>query len=326
MSKTSQCIELLKILYSRSRIVSVSELADILETNPRNIPEYVRELRDTGYDIKTVPGRYGGYLLERHSVFPTVKLTEVEKTGLMAGYEYLLARNDFMEKTDYGTAMGKITAAIMSRDVSTDDTLISNRFPLAMPQGELEGRYLAIQACISNKTVLDIEYVSLNNEVSKRSIHPYKLYMYNNAWFVLAFDEKRQSIRYFKINRIAKYQVQNRKFRVLLSYVESDYLDEYGMKNNGEWYPVKLKLTGNYAMLVKERIYGKDQTIESVDGKTTILSCKMQNKENILVFVLGFGANCEVLEPDWLKEKIVDTADRIIKYYQKEKKEDEKIL
>ena len=315
MSKTSQCIELLKILYSRSRIVSVSELADVLETNPCNIPEYVRELRDIGYDIKTVPGRYGGYILERYSTFPTIKLTDAEKEGLMAGYEYLLARNDFMEKSDYGKAMGKITAAIMSRDTAENDTLIANRFPLAMPQDELEGRYLAIQSCIANKTVLDIEYLSLNNEVSKRSIHPYKLYMYNNAWFVLGFDESKGDVRYFKINRIEKYVLQNRKFRVLLSYNEGDYLDEYGMKNNGEWYPIKLKLTGNYAMLVKERIYGKEQTVESIDDKTTILSCKMQNKENILKFVLGYGVDCEVLEPEWLKEKVVNAIELIAKKY-----------
>lgn len=315
MSKTSQCIELLKILYSRSRIVSVGELADVLETNPRNIPEYVNELRDCGYDIKTVHGRYGGYLLERHSTFPALKLSDSEREGLMAGYEYLLARNDFMKKNDYGKAMGKITSAIMSRDVSEEDTLIANRFPLAMPQEELEGRYLVIQQCIANKTVLDIEYLSLKNEVSKRSIHPYKLYMYNNAWFVLGFDESKGDIRYFKINRIDKYIVQNRKFRVLLSYNESDYIDEYGMKNNGEWYPIKLKLTGNYAMLVKERIYGKDQKVEVVDDRTTILSCRMQNKDNILKFVLGYGVDCEVIEPDWLKEKLIETIDKLQKKY-----------
>ena len=320
MSKTSQCIELLKILYSRSRIVSVNELSDVLETNPRNIPEYVSELRDCGYDIKTIHGRYGGYLLERHSTFPALKLTDAEREGLMAGYEYLLARNDFMEKPDYGKAMGKITSAIMSRDTMTDDSLIANRFPLAMPQDELEGRYLAIQQCIANKTVLDIEYLSLKNEISKRSIHPYKLYMYNNAWFVLGFDESKGDIRYFKINRIDKYVVQNRKFRVLLTYNESDYLDEYGMKQNGEWYPIKLKLTGNYAMLVKERIYGKDQKVEVIDANTTVLSCKMQNKENILVFVLGFGSNCEVLEPEWLKEKVFETLDKLYQKYEKEKK------
>ena len=119
--------------------------------------------------------------------------------------------------------------------------------------------------------------------------------MYNNSWFVLGFDESRGAILYFKLNRIQNFAVQHRKFVQLLTYKESDYLDEYGMKNNGEWYSIKLKLTGNYAMLVKERIYGKDQKVEVVDDKTTILSCKMQNKENILVFVLGFGSNCEVL-------------------------------
>ena len=311
MSKTSQCIELLKILYSRSRIVSVGELADVLETNPRNIPEYVKELRDCGYDIKTIHGRYGGYLLERHSTFPALKLTDAEREGLMAGYEYLLARNDFMEKSDYGRAMGKITSAIMSRDTMTDDTLIANRFPLAMPQEELEGRYLEIQQCIANKTVLNIEYLSQNNEVSNRSIHPYKLFMYNNAWFVLGFDESKGDVRYFKINRIQKFDVQTRKFRVLLYYNESDYLDEYGMKNNGEWYPIKLKLTGNYAMLVKERIYGKDQKVEVVDERITILSCRMQNKDNILKFVLGYGVDCEVLEPEWLKKRISETIEKI---------------
>ena len=64
-------------------------------------------------------------------------------------------------------------------------------------------------------------------------------------------------------------------------------------------------------MLVKERIYGKNQTVEAVDQNTSILSVEMQNKEDILVFVLGFGANCEVLEPEWLREKVLSEAQAI---------------
>ena len=83
------------------------------------------------------------------------------------------------------------------------------------------------------------------------------------------------------------------------------------MKNNGEWYPIKIKLTGKYAMLAKERIYGKNQIVTPLDDGATILSCEMQNKEDILSFVLGFGANCEVIEPEWIKEKIIATIDQI---------------
>ena len=305
MSKTSQCIQLLKILYSRSRKVSVKELADILETNERNIPEYVKELREVGYEIKTIAGRYGGYLLERKSTFPSVKLNDYEKDGLMACHEYLIARNDFMQKNDYSKAMIKIASAIMSKDAMQDDTLIANRFPLAMPQEEIADRYLSIQQCLSNKTTMEIYYLSLDNHVSKRKIHPYNLFMYNNAWFVLAFDENSEEIRYFKLNRIEKFEILTEKFRVLLAYKESDYLDEYGMKQNGEWHPIKLKLTGNYAMLAKERIYGKSQKVEFSDESTTILSCKMQNKSEIIKFVLGFGKNCTVLEPQWLKDELL---------------------
>ena len=315
MSKTSQCIKLLRILYSRKQPVNITELSGELETNPRNIPEYVKELRLIGFEIEPVHGKYGGYVLNRESTFPAVRLSDSEREAFMTGYEYLLARNDFMEIENYKKAMQKVSSAIVNRDSILDETMLAYRFPLAMPQEDLEKRYFAIQQCIVQKTVIEIEYLSQKNEITKRAIHPYKLFMYNNAWFVLGFDESKGDIRYFKLNRIQDFAVQHRNFVQLLTYKESDYLDEYGMKNNGEWYPIKLKLTGNYAMLVKERVYGKDQKIEEVDDKTTILSCKMQNKENILVFVLGFGANCEVLEPEWLCDSVTETANKILNKY-----------
>ena len=49
--------------------------------------------------------------------------------------------------------------------------------------------------------------------------------------------------------------------------------------------------------------------------KTTILSVKMQNEVNIEKFVLGFGVDCEVLEPEWLKNKLMGTLVEIIRRY-----------
>ena len=121
---------------------------------------------------------------------------------------------------------------------------------------------------------------------------------------MLGFDEMSRDIRYFKLNRIQSFVTTLESFRVMYTYNERDYVDEYGMKKNGDWYPIKLKLSGAYAMLVKERTYGKNQTVEAIDKDTTILSVEMQNKENITSFVLGFGANCEVLEPEWLRDNL----------------------
>ena len=208
--------------------------------------------------------------------------------------------------------MEKISSSIMQTETPRNTT-VSNRFPLAMREEELEARYFAISQCIATTSVIEIEYLSLKNEVTKRCLHPYKLYMYNNAWYVIGYDESKSDVRYFKLNRIQTFTVTPRSFVCIPStFNERDYIDDFGMKNNGEWYPIKLKLTGNFAMLVKERIYGKNQTIEAVDTNTTILSVEMQNKDDIVSFVLGFRDKCEVLEPEWLIENINTVCRKII--------------
>ena len=229
-SKTAKCIKMLQIL-NRSGVVKIKDLAAMLETNERNIPEYKETLTNAGYPIACTRGPTGGYYLPRKVMFPSLHLTDEEKKALFEGYNYLLARNDFMYNKQFSAAMEKIASSIMQTE-TPQNTFVANRFPLAMAQDELEKRYFTISQCIATTTIIEIEYLSLKNEVSKRCLHPYKLYMYNNAWFVLGFDESKGDIRYFKINRIDKYVVQNRKFRVLLTYNESDYLDEYGMKQN----------------------------------------------------------------------------------------------
>ena len=315
MSKTSLSIQMLEILYSRG-VVGIAELARLLETNPRNIPEYKKELEKAGYIIDTVPGRYGGYILDKKYTFPAVRLSPEEKEGLMQGFDYLLSRNDFMRKDDYAKAMAKISAALLTSGTS-ENTLIANRFPLAMPQADIEERYAAISHCITHKLAIELRYLSLSGEASERVFHPYKLFMYNNAWFALGYDEKSSDFRYFKINRSERFHITNQKFRIPLTYNERDYLDEFGMKQNGEWYPIKLKITGKHATLVRERIYGKNQTVEPIDRDTTILSVEMQNKDDILSFVLGFGTHCEVLEPEWLRENIFNVSSSIITKYVK---------
>lgn len=310
-TRTAASIMMLEILYSRD-LVSISELARLLQTNRRNIPEYKKELQYAGYLIDSVPGRYGGYRLVKNALFPSIKLDKEEQGALLRGFDFLLKRNDFLEKEELGKAMAKVSAAIIRDSVKTD-TLIANRFPLVMPEKELEERYEAVSLCVAAKRSIEIEYLSMKNEITKRLFHPYRLFVYDSAWCVIGQDEDSDHVIYLKLNRIKRFRITNHKFRIPLTYVESEYLDEYGMKKNGEWYPIKLKITGTYAMLVTERMYGKDQTVETIDRETTLLTCVMQNKERIIKFVLGFGENCTVLEPEWLKDEVAKVAEKIVR-------------
>ena len=314
MYKTANCINMLIILLARD-IVPISTLAIELNTNPRNIPEYRKELEAAGYGIETIGGRYGGYRLKKTDLFPTLALTDEEKKALVESYDYIIGRNDFPYSSEYKSAMEKVIASVHGRKTDDSETLIIPRYSLAMSYEDIKARYNIISACITNQTTLNVKYRSNDNVVRQRCIHPYKLYMYNNAWFVLAYCESVKDIRYFKLNRIVWFEATNDKFEQIYSYRTGgqwkEWLGDDGMKKNGEWYHVKLKFTGKYAMIAQDFRYGRNQVTECVDQNTTVLSMEMQYKDNIANFVLSFGGFCEVIEPQWLNEEVLLRCEQI---------------
>ena len=327
MGKAAMCIKMLQILNS-GKVYKISELADRLETNPRNIIEYRKELDEAGYIIDSVPGKYGGYRLNKTTTIPTLKLTEEEKLTLMAGASFLESKSDFLERRQFQGAMSKIFSS-MNHDVPMQDTFIIPGVTLSMSSDDLLNRYRAIERCIESKRVLTIDFLSNNNVVKRRDIHPYKLFIFNNAWFVLGYCERARTVLYFKLNRIVDFTETQRKFRRLLSYVERDYIDENGLRLGGDWsesFPntprhdqihIRLKFTGRPAMYVKEYIYGQNQVVTAVDKDTTLLECDMPYKYNTIRFVLQFGTDCEVLEPQWLKDEVTTICGELAKRYKK---------
>lgn len=308
--KAAQAIKMINYLASVKKATR-EELANVLETNVRNITEYRKELINAGYDIGYQNGVGGGYYLDGDNILPNPRLKESEKKALLEASSYLNARYDFLNKEEFNLALGKVlNSCYVNKDI--DSTMIIDRFPLVMKEDEIKYRYNIISEALASKRKIKISYMSSKNRVSEHILHPYKIYMYNLAWFVLAFNETIHDVGYFKLNRIEKIELLNDKYTIFKTFNESNYLDQYGMKNNGEYISVSIKLKAPYAALVKERIYGKNQQIISVDDNSTILKCDMQNLASIVSFVLGFGSKAEVLEPLELKEALRNELKRMV--------------
>ena len=323
MGKAAMCISMLQIL-STGRIYKISELADLLETNPRNIIEYKKELDEIanefsgGIYIDTIPGRYGGYQLNGNAVIPSLHLSDKEKESIKEATRYLSSRNDFMQKKEFQKAVGKLMCSIVMKDIDLENNVtIINRFPLSMSENEIAERYNLIKEAIKNKKRIRFTYLSQKNVETDRVFDPYELFMYNNAYFVIGWQYANDNpgVRWFKLNRIKTIEITQEKYVKWKYFNKNDYIDEYGFKGNGEWYHVEFIAHGTYAALCKERIYGKNQVIESIDEYSTKVSVDMQNKENIRVFILGFGKNITLLEPQWLIEDLLDTSKHILELY-----------
>lgn len=302
MNRAAACIKLIQILSVRSDYVSTEELADILETNPRNIREYIKELEVAGYTLESMKGLYGGYRLDKSCLLPSLKLTKDDKKVIASGLDYLLQKKEFLDYNQFQAVLGRMLASVERTNEVTPITMI-DRFPLQMDKMELEKRYQVLSECIDSQIKCEITYRSASNKERIHTIHPYKLFVYNGTWFILGYNESISNFGYFKLNRIVDIYKTRSRFTILKSYNESDYLDGFGMTKNGEYYKVKLEFT-NLNMAISERIYGRHQVVKEIDESHTLFEAEMQNKDMIASFVMSFGKNCKVIEPQWLKDKI----------------------
>lgn len=312
MGKTAACIKIVQILSCRD-VVTATELADILETNPRNIKEYVKELELAGYSIDSIKGKNGGYRLDKREIMPSIKLTKDERQAIEKGADFLAQSKDFLNVRDYEVAIGKVMSSFNSHKEVTPITMI-DRFPLSMDKNLLQQRYSVLAECIEYQLKCEIVYLPASNIAKKHTLHPYKLFVYNGSWFILAWNEKISDFGYYKLNRIESIEKTKNHFTLLKTYDETRYLDSFGMKQNGEYYHVELKLR-DLNTVMQERIYGKNQHIEVIDNHYINFSCDMQNENMILSFVLSFGSKCQVLGPSWLVESVKNELNKTLDLY-----------
>ncbi len=313
--KASMCIKLLKVLNS-GRLYSVSELADLIDTKPRNVIEYKKELELMGYDIETVPGRYGGYKMNTSANIPTVKLMPNEKSALFEAYNYVYSKKDFMHKKELAKAFGSLMSCVQIEDKS-DKLMVVDKYQLQMSEDKIQERYNFIDDAINVKRTVEMEYSSLKSGLKTHLVDPYKLFIYNNSWFFLAWDHEHGEVRYYKLNRMQTYKLTNKSFRVWSQFKEQSYFDEHGLIQNGEYHHVEMIVTGTRAVLMKERVYGKNQVMTDLGNGSYKVSMDMQNDNTMVSFVLGCGNEATVLEPQWLRDEVKKKAKEISEKYEK---------
>ncbi len=313
MGKASMCLKMLELL-NTGQVYKCSELATLLETNSRNIIEYKKELEEAGYYITSIPGKYGGYQLEKTILMPSLKLTEKEKNALAAGSIYLSRRSEFPYEADYQMTIAKIFSTISHKRLD-DDYLVVNEH-LQMPSAEIETRYKSVINAVKNRYILKINYLTDKNKEIFIVFHPYELFMLDNMWYVIGWNELTNDIDYCKINRMIQLEETTSKFNKWKYYNRSNYLDEYGIKNEGSWLHLELKVSGRALVAFKEKLYGKNQMIKPLNKTSAIVSLDMQNKDKILSFILGFGKDIEIIEPKTLQKDMVNIIESIKKIYE----------
>ncbi|HEX4444093.1 MAG TPA: YafY family protein [Galbitalea sp.] len=201
---TSRTLELLNLLQSH-RQWSGSELSDRLGVTARTLRRDIDRVRELGYRVEAARGPQGGYRLEAGGSLPPLLLTNEEAVTMAIGLRLAAQQGLVDGELTTQTALAKfeqvLPSALRSRVNALAVTVQSESPRVPTVSGELLGA-LAL-ACRDHERVR-FSYEDARGQQTERVIEPHALVAASRAWFLVAWDLRRNDWRTFRVDRMAR--------------------------------------------------------------------------------------------------------------------------
>lgn len=168
--------------------------------------------------------------------------------------------------------------------------------------------FQAVGSALLRRKRLMIDYFAKGKgEHSQREVSPQRLVYYRNNWYLDAWCHLREDIRAFALDSIRRAEsIEKRAKDVSLKALNEALGAGYGIFSGKEVLWATLRFTPERARWVaKERWHPKQEGKTLADGSYE-LRIPYSNDPELLMDILKYGADCEVLSPAALRKKVAE--------------------
>ena len=299
--KIDRLIGILSILLQEEK-TTAPELAEKFEVSRRTINRDIEDLCKAGIPIRTAQGTGGGIsIMDGYCIDRTI-LTSKDMQMILAGLRGL---DSVSGKRYYGQLMEKIQTG-SSEFISGRDSMLIDLS--SWYKGSLAPKIEVIQNAIENRHIIQFMYYAPSGE-SNRRVEPYYLVFQWSSWYVWGWCLERKDYRLFKLNRMDCVVETERGFLrrdVPMPDLSNEKIFPGGIK-------VKALFTPNMKWRLVEE-FGPNCFTETDDGRL-LFSADYTDMENLVTWLMTFGAKVEVLEPEEVRDIIRRNAEEILKIY-----------
>lgn len=282
------------------RMYKKNTLAEMLDTNPRNIIEYRKDLFESGYLIEYKKGSNGGYYLDSKCLIPTTSFTNNEKTALLRSYDFL-KQTDFLHLYDYNCALVKIKSNFESNKI-IKESLLNELQPKDFEI--INNQYELLNDAILNKYKVSFKYITEPKLNSSKDfiVHPYELTNHHNFWYLICRVENDN-------NKFRIFKLSSRISKIKMLYGENFTIDEQFHDMNSslvksETIDIEFDVFNNTALILNERVVGIDSLYNWKNNTTLNIKTTIEGKHNAISLILSLGSDVKLLKPENLVEEI----------------------
>ena len=303
MNKSERLGEMKRLYIQRafSDIAMAERLGVDRTTVYRDRVELTRE-----YPVE--PDEQGRYRIPRAKLLSEIRVNLHEALTLyLAGRR--TSRQTRFHQPHTVNAVEKLAATL--RQPMTEKLLKAAEHLLQQEQNPEKIRIIETitQAWVEQRKVR-IEYQALGNEgLTRHTISPYIIEpsIWSDSVYVIAQSDFNDKIFPFKIERILSATLSGETFEIPESFNDEQLLKHAW----GIWYgdkdpiTVKLRFSPAVRRRVQESIWHPLEKVEDAEDGGCIWSVEIAEWREMLPWVRGWGADCEVLEPEGLRNEII---------------------
>ncbi|MBC7334389.1 MAG: WYL domain-containing transcriptional regulator [Actinobacteria bacterium] len=182
---------------------------------------------------------------------------------------------------------------------------------------EIGDVFSAVYSAKLERKSISVTYFSMERKkIQQRIIDPYALIFRFGVWYLIGHCHLRDEIRTFRIDRIKSAKVIENRFEIPSTFSIDKFLEgSWGIIKGEKKEKVKLKFSPELAMFISEVKWHPSQKLEFLGDGSLLASYEVAGLDEIKRWILGFGKEVEVLEPEELRKEIEKETEEIRKIY-----------
>ena len=178
--------------------------------------------------------------------------------------------------------------------------------------------YSELLKAITRRTPVRIVYDSYSDQKRLQTkLSPYRLLFSRHSWYVIGRSSIHREVRTFSVARILSLTALDEQFQIPRGFSIERYLGNawHLVPERGPDYSVTVRFKTLVARNVAEVLWHKTQETDFEPDGTLLFRVRVSGLNEISWWVLSYGDQAEVLEPERLRQIVVRRAERLLENY-----------
>ena len=316
MDRTERFYKIDQLLNDRRAVpmdVLIEELGVSHATVKRDI-EYMRERLNAPIDWdRSLRGYRFDQAMPNASKYglPGLWFNDQEVFALLTMHQLLSNLGNGLLTPHIKPLLSRLNALLGTNDDSADEVHKRIRILQMAARTERPGCFEAVASATLKRKRLRIDYrARYNDQASEREVSPQRLVHYRDNWYLDAWCHLRKGLRSFSLDRVSRADILEQKARhVAERTLEEVLASSYGIFSGKADKRAVLRFTPEQARWVAAETWHPQQVSRFEKDGSYVLEFPYSNDGELVMDILRYGDDVEVLGPAALRRKVKQRLD-----------------